>query len=91
MVKPVNVKPMDNYLLEVMFSNGEKKIFDLKPYFSMKFYKPLQSEILFKQVYVGEYTVEWANGCDIAPHELYDNGYSISPHAKAIATIDSPL
>ena len=76
MIKPVSVKPLENYMLDVVFSTGERKLFDVKPYFSKKFYEPLQDKQAFQQVYIGDFTVEWANGRDIAPHELYDNAIS---------------
>lgn len=75
MIKAISFKPLANYLLAISFSTG-KKIFDLKPYLNLKFYEPLKDVNLFKQVHVGEFTIEWANGCDIAPHELYDNSYT---------------
>lgn len=56
------------------FSNAEKKLFDLKPYLSMPFYAPLKDISQFKQVFINGITVEWQNGCDIAPHELYEDG-----------------
>lgn len=73
MVKPVSVKPLEDYRLDVVFSTGERKVFDVKPYFTKKFYEPLKDVQVFRQVYIGDFTVEWANGRDIAPHELYDN------------------
>jgi len=72
MIKPLTVKPLKNYMLEISFSNGETRLFDLKPYFSVPFYSALEDEQIFKSVYVGDMTVEWPNGKDIAPHELYE-------------------
>ena len=72
LIRPIKVKPLDDYRLLIDFSTGEQKIFDVKPYFKWSFYAKLQQGNSFRQVYVNEVTVEWANGCDIAPHELYD-------------------
>ncbi len=72
MIKPIKVTPMDNYILKVHFNNGECKLFDLKPYLDMPFYSSLKDKEQFMQVYVGEYTIEWKNGRDISPHELYE-------------------
>ena len=81
MVRPVSVKPLENYKLFVSFSTGEKKIFDVAPYLTMPFFAPLKDEARFRQVFVGDYTVEWENGCDIAPHELYDDSVPL-PDAR---------
>lgn len=74
MMRPIKVKPLTDYKLLLTFSTGEKKIFDVLPYLSMPFYAPLKDVSIFKSVFVNEYTVEWANGSDISPHELYDDG-----------------
>lgn len=73
MIKPVSVKPLEDYTLLVEFSTGEKKLFDVKPYLSMPYYAPLKDISQFKQAFVNGITVEWRNGSDIAPHELYDD------------------
>ncbi len=43
----------------------------------MPFFSPLKDVAAFKQIFIGEYTVEWANGRDIAPDELYSGSISI--------------
>ncbi len=77
MIIPTAVKPLPNYCLWLKFSTGEEKIFDVSPYLSMPFFSPLKDVAAFKQIFIGEYTVEWANGRDIAPDELYSGSISI--------------
>lgn len=77
MIKPTAVIPLENYRLLLDFSNGEKKLFDLTPYLPIPFYAKLRNVAEFKKVYVGEYTIEWPNGCDISPHELYDDSVPV--------------
>ena len=77
LIRPIKVKPLDNYRLLIDFTTGERKIFDVKPYLKHAFFAKLQKGNAFRQVYVNEVTVEWANGCDIAPHELYDYGVPV--------------
>ena len=50
------------YLLSVMFSNGEHRYFDVKPYLEIPFFAPLKNMEQFKQVFVNDFTVEWKNG-----------------------------
>ena len=76
MIRPLAVKPLSDYRLLLTFSTGEKKIFDVSSYLSMPFYATLKDKTAFQRVFVNEYTVEWSNGCDIAPHELYENSHS---------------
>ena len=70
--KAIEVTPLKNYELKIMFDNGEIKIFDVKPYISGDWYGELSNIDLFNTVHPCGTTVEWAGGQDIAPHELYD-------------------
>lgn len=71
--KAIDVKPLKNYELEITFDNGEKKKFDVKPYLEFKAFKELQDEKKFKKVKISGLSIEWENGADICPDELYNN------------------
>lgn len=71
-IKPVSVTPINDYKLLIEFSNKEKKIFDVKPYITGSWYGMLADISFFKTVHISGKTVEWADGQDIAPHELYE-------------------
>jgi len=71
--KAIDVKPLENYMLLIKFDNGEEKIFDVKPYLSHKVFIELKNIELFKTVKIGGLSIEWANGVDICPDELYNN------------------
>lgn len=45
--KSIEVIPLGNYMLEVLFDNGEKKIFDVKPYLKFKQFKELCPDELY--------------------------------------------
>jgi len=45
-----NVKPKDNYKLILTFTNGEVKIFDVKPYLGIGIFKELIDVNLFNSV-----------------------------------------
>lgn len=70
--KILNVIPVDNYNLIITYENGEKKLFDVKPYILGEWFGQLKDINIFKTVKPCGDTVEWADGQDIAPHELYD-------------------
>ena len=71
--KAIDVKPLNNYILEVTFNNGEKKKIDIKPYLKFKQFKQLENEKEFKKVKIAGLSIEWENGADICPDELYNN------------------
>lgn len=73
MLRPTAIKvtPLDNYLLSVVFDNNETKIMDTKPYIKGEWYSKLKDPDYFKTVRVNGYTVEWQDGQDICPDELY--------------------
>ncbi len=62
--KPIEVKPLENYLLHLTFDNGENKIFDVKPLISGSWFGELKNENIFNTVRISGNTVEWINaGC----------------------------
>lgn len=71
--KAIDVKVLGNYELLVKFSNGEEKIFDVKPYFGHKLFDELKVDNKFETVKVAGLSIEWENGADICPDELYYN------------------
>lgn len=62
-----------NYTLLCTFNNGEKKKVDLSPLLNLPAYAELKDEDEFLRYGVDD-TVFWANGADIAPEYLFDNG-----------------
>ncbi|MCD8363004.1 MAG: DUF2442 domain-containing protein [Lachnospiraceae bacterium] len=73
MLRPTakTVSALSNYRLRILFDNGETKIFDVKPYIKGSWYGELGDTTYFKSVFANGYSVEWANGQDICPDELY--------------------
>ena len=71
--KATAVEALDNYMVLVTFDNGEKRIFDVKPYLEHPAYKELKTNDLFKTVKIAGLSIEWIHGQDICPDELYFN------------------
>ncbi len=71
--KAIDVKVLNNYELEITFDNNEKRKFDVKPYFKFKQFENLKDIKQFKKVKIGGLSIEWPNGVDICPDELYNN------------------
>ena len=72
--KIIDVEALSNYKLKLHYETGEKRFFDVSPYIRGSWYGQLKEIAYFKTVHVlpGGAGIEWAEGQDIAPHELYD-------------------
>ena len=66
-----SVRPQENYCLLLTFENGEKRIFDLKPYLDKGVFRRLQNETLFKTARVVSGSVEWQGEIDLSFDTLY--------------------
>ncbi len=75
--KAIDVKALNNYELEILFENGEKRKFDVKPYFKFKQFEELRDNQKFQRVKIAGLSIEWENGADICPDELYNNSERI--------------
>ena len=65
------VKPLQEYQLEVTFENGERRLFDAKPYLNRGSFSRLKDVTLFNQAYVAYDTVCWPGDLDISPDTIY--------------------
>ena len=64
------VKALPDYRLDIVFRNGERGIFDCKPYRSYECLSGIWDE--FDKVVADHGTVMWPNGADLCPDEVYD-------------------
>ena len=69
-------RALNDHNLLLLFSNGEKKLYDFTPNFSHPYYKALSNQSLFRNFTVNDGEIEWATGQDFCPHTLYDRGVS---------------
>jgi hypothetical protein len=75
--RAIEVKTEPNYLLLVLFSNNEKRLFDVKPYLDFKPFEELKNPEIFNTVKPAGLSIEWVHGQDICPDELYYNSVSV--------------
>lgn len=68
-VKEVQVT--NDYVLDLVFTNQEKKQFDVKPYLNFGMFSELKDYSIFRTAKVEFGTVSWSNGLDICPDTLY--------------------
>jgi hypothetical protein len=64
-------KYVRDYLIEVKFNDGTKKVIDFEPWLAGPIFQPLKSKPYFKKFFVDGPTIAWPNGADIAPETLY--------------------
>lgn len=65
------VRPRDDYELEVIFDNGERRIFDVKPYLQRGVFVRLQNRAVFQAARVAAGAVEWPGEIDLSNDTLY--------------------
>ena len=66
------VTPKSDYTLALTFTNGQKGIFDFKPYLNKgTVFKEISNPVSFQSVKVSHGTIEWANGADLCPDCVY--------------------
>lgn len=65
------VRPLEDYQLELIFENGEHRIFDVKPYLHRGVFVRLQNRATFQAVRVVAGSVEWPGDLDLSYDTLY--------------------
>jgi hypothetical protein len=65
---------LPDYKLGLTFETGESGIFDTSPYIQGSWFGRLSDPEYFKTVHIVDEGkgIEWADGQDIAPHELHE-------------------
>lgn len=83
-VKVCGVRPLDNHVLWVRFTDGQAKTFDFTPLLETPGFAPLKEADLFRQVYIDYGVVSWNDGdIDISPEYLYEHGTTVQPRKEA--------
>ena len=72
--KLISVEALPKSKLCLCYETGEKKIFDVAPYMVGSWFECLKNADYFRAVRLlpGGIGIEWPDGQDIAPHELYE-------------------
>ena len=66
-----SVRPLDDSRLEIVFENGERRVFDAKPYLYRGVFVRLQNRALFEAAQVVAGSIEWPGGLDLSYDTLY--------------------
>ncbi len=68
------VTPLQNQILNLEFSNGESRFFDMKPYLDKGIFRELKDQKYFQKVKLGHGTVTWPHEQDMSTIRLYLEG-----------------
>lgn len=71
LIKVVNVDYIKNYIVDLKYSNGEKKRVDFFPLLKSGKKQELLNKNNFILFGLNHWTLEWYNGVDFAPDFLY--------------------
>ena len=72
MIRVSAVVADSEYQLTLIFTNQERRRFDMRPYLELPVFQPLKNPGFFALASVGYGTVVWPGDIDIAPETLYD-------------------
>jgi len=72
LIDVISVTPHQDFHLDLVFVNGERRIFDMRPLLEIKPWNRIASLPLFERVKVNYGTVVWPGEIDVAPETLYD-------------------
>ena len=86
MNKVIAVSPNTDFSLDLKFSDGSLKRFDVTPYLDRGIFTELKNLDYFKQARVAFGTVQWPNEHDIAPETLYIEGVAIDESSASLRT-----
>lgn len=78
LIKVVNVDYIKDYIVDLKYSNGEKKRVDFFPLLKSGKKQELLNKDNFIQFGLNHWTLKWYNGVDFAPDFLYQQGVSVS-------------
>jgi hypothetical protein len=65
------VRPNPDFTLTLTFTNGEVRVFDVKPYMERGIFKELNALDYFNSVRPFLGSIQWNNGQDFCPDTLY--------------------
>ena len=67
----IDVQPLNDYRLRLIFEGGEVRDFDLKPYLDFGIFSELREPRYFESVYIEFGSLEWPKGQGLSYDTLY--------------------
>ena len=73
------VIPGDDYILSLLFDNGERGHLDMKPVLGFGVFQRIKDYEQFRRVRVSFDTIEWECGVDLDPEYVYSKCTLLGP------------
>ena len=68
----IEVKALKEYYIYIKFKTGEEKVYDMSEHINeIEIYKRLKDRNYFENVHPRGCSIEWAEGDDVSPENLY--------------------
>ena len=75
----VAVRALKDYYIYIKFINGEEKVYNMEKCIKeIKYYEKLKERKYFEKIRPRGCTIEWQNGEDVCPENLYYESISYS-------------
>jgi hypothetical protein len=71
-IRVVKAQYLNEYRIDIEFSNGFRNIIDLKEELWGEVFEPLNDLKYFKNFKINPFTIYWENGADFSPEFLYE-------------------
>lgn len=85
----IGVKALDNYLIYLKYETNEEKIYNMESLINENmFYARLKNKKYFKNVKPRGDSIEWENGEDVAPENLYYDSVYINEFQGIVKELD---
>lgn len=68
----VSVQCEEDFILSIVFDNGESGLLDMKSYLNFGVFKKIRNPSIFKMVHVSFDTIAWESGADLDPEFVYE-------------------
>lgn len=79
MNRVISVKPLENFLLEIEFSDGFRKVIDIRPFIGKGISAALKDESYFRRVALEDGGgIAWPNGYDFCPNFLREDAPAVN-------------
>jgi len=78
-----SVRPIDDCRLDIEFENGERRIFDARPYLRRGVFVRLLNRAVFEAARVVAGSVEWPGGLDLSYDTLHLESQPMAEPASA--------
>ena len=72
-----DIKILDDYMMIILFSTGEYRLFDATILFQYPAFEALKDEAVFRNARIEYGVVTWNDGdIDVAPEKMYQDSYA---------------